>query len=142
MDRQRERYDQLTEPERLSLSRAQSLGDLPLIAQYGEARQRRNEELAASGIGQDAESIALTEVRRSMPEGTAMTVSYTGRDAEKSTTVTKVGSDYIRHTDETGRESTMPLSGVKAQRDRNGNILLTDPDSGGGLPFAVYSPHA
>lgn len=61
MDRQRERYDQLTEPERLALSRAQSLDDLPLIAQYGEARQRRNEELAASGIGQDAESMALAD---------------------------------------------------------------------------------
>lgn len=109
LERQRERYDQLTEPERLALSRGQSMGDLPLIAQYGEARQRRNEELAASGIGQDAESIALAEVKRSMPERTAMTVSYTGRDAEKNTTVTKVGSDYIRHTDETGRESTMPL---------------------------------
>lgn len=48
----------------------------------------------------------------------------------------------IRHTDDTGRESTMPLSGVKAQRDRNGNILINYPDSGGGLSFVVYSPQA
>ena len=133
-----ETYDKLTATERAAYHTAQKSRDFVQIQTMGTQREARSKQVAALGIGEDAKDIPVTEARRSLTEVGRARIHYLGRDLSKDATVLRSTDEAITFNDAAGNPSTLDLRGVKAQRDRNGNILVSKPDMAGGLPFAAY----
>ena len=133
-----ETYDELTATERAAYHAAQKSRDFALIQTMGTRREIRSKQVAALGIGEDVQDIPVTEARRSLTEAGQARIHYLGRDLSKDATVLRSTDEAITFNDTSGNPSTLDLRGLKAQRDNNGNILVSKPDMAGGLPFAAY----